>query len=179
MNKQNENNISENTNKEQPIPAVQSKIKRNRENIEIMGFKIPIFALSLFVLVLGFGGYITPILLIAGILLLAKVDNKKLTSNFLVVLVLYASQFIIETGLTFVASIPTSFVEWLSRLVSHTGTLEILANISKGCTNVFSVISGFVSAVFFIFYILSVISLFKTDKIKIPVVTEIIQKFIK
>lgn len=151
---------------------------RHRETVNIMGIHIPIVFISAFAVILGFGGYITPLLLVSAVLLLTKVENKSLTSNFLVVFTLYASQFIVETLVTFIASIPTKFIEWLSGLVSSTMTLETLMNISAGFSNVFNAISGIIGLAFFVLYIMCIVSLVKSDKIRIPFITDLVKKFI-
>lgn len=152
--------------------------KKTREHIEIMGIRLPIVCISLFAIILGFGGYITPLLLLSCVLLLSKVKNKNLPSNFLVVFALYAVQFLIETVLSLLAAVPTKIIEWMANNTSAIGTLESLSNVSQGFTNVFGAINGFVSIVFFALYIISVISLIHSDKIRIPIVTNIVKKYI-
>lgn len=155
------------------------KPKVDRIKLDIFGVTIPIVYISIFCVILGYGGYITPLLLLAGVLLLAKTECKTLTSNFFVVLALYASQFTIETALTFIASIPTQFFGWLGELgSSNIEFVATMADISSGFTNVFDIISNVIGLCFFAMYILCIVSLFKSDKIRIPFVTDLVKKYL-
>ena len=155
------------------------KPKTERIKINIFGVTIPIMYISIFCVILGYGGYITPLLLLAGVLLLAKTECETLTSHFFVVLALYATQFTIETAITFIASIPTRFLGWLGELgSSNIEFVATMADISSGFTNVFGIISNIVGLCFFAMYILCIVSLFKSDKIRIPFVTDIVKKYL-
>lgn len=155
------------------------KPKVERIKLDIFGVTIPIVYISIFCVILGYGGYITPLLLLAGVLLLAKTECKTLTSNFFVVLALYAAQFTIETVLTFIASIPTQFFGWLGEMgSSNIDFVATMANISSGFSNVFGIISNVIGLCFFAMYILCIVSLFKSDKIRIPFVTDIVKKYL-
>lgn len=164
------------TNDSALVTPLKSKIER--EKINIFGVTVPIVFISIFCIILGYGGYVTPLLLLAGVLLLSKVENTTLTSNFFVVLALYAAQFTIETVLTFIASIPTQFFGWLAEIGSSSVEfVATMADISTTISGIFGTINNVIGLLFFAMYILSVISLFKSDKIRIPFVTDLVKKY--
>lgn len=171
--------VAVNTDDTALVTPLKSKVKR--EKINIFGVTIPIVYISVFCIILGYGGYVTPLLLLAGVLLLSKVESTNLTSNFFVILALYAAQFTIETVITFIASIPTQFFGWLGEIGnSSVDFVATMANISTTISGIFGTINNVVGLLFFVMYILSVISLLKSDKIRIPFITDLVQKhFIK
>ena len=172
-----ENKVNVNADDSALVTPLKPKIER--EKISIFGVTIPIVYISIFCVILGYGGYVTPLLLLAGVLLLSKVENTTLTSNFFVVLALYAAQFTIETVITFIASIPTKFFGWLGEFGgSNIDFVATMADISTIISGIFGTINNIVGLLFFAMYILSVISLFKSDKIRIPVVTDMVKKYL-
>jgi uncharacterized membrane protein len=95
----------------------------------------------------------------------------------LVILAIYGSQFVIDTAVTFIASIPTKIIAWLSNMAgSNIDFVTTMSNVSAGFENVFSVITNLIGIIFFGIYIFCVISLFKGDKIRIPFITDFVKK---
>ena len=147
-----------------------------REGIAIGGIVVPTFFISIFCIILGFGGYISPLLLLSAVLLLAKANSKALTHNIVVILAIYGTQFVIETALTFLASIPAKLLAWLSNIAaSNIDFVTTMGNISTGLENVFAVITNFIGICFFAIYIICIFSLCKSDKIKIPFLSDFIK----
>lgn len=157
----------------EPTTNTKKKNSTKREGITIGGIVVPTFFISIFCIILGFGGYISPLLLLSAVLLLAKVKSKSLTHNIAVILAIYGAQFIIETALTFLASIPAKLLAWLSSIAaSNIDFVTTMGNISTGLENVFAVMTNFIGISFFAIYIVCILSLCKSDKIKLPFVSD-------
>ena len=172
------NSQDEKKNKKKTMPKL-SISKTNREKINIFGISLPIVFVSFFCIILGYGGYISTLFLLAIVFLLARVENKTLANNFLVVSGLYAAQFTIETATTFVMSLPIRFFNWLAEMGSQKiDFATTVGNISTGFSNVSAIISNITSLCFFVLYILCVLSLLKSDTIRIPFIAKLMNKYL-
>lgn len=153
------------------------KEKAKREYANFLGIEIPVAIFSAFFLILAYAGYITPLLLLMGVLLLAKVENKTLMNNAITFVAIYLAQLCVEVCITFVASIPSTILNGLCEIgKNNIDFITTISNISAGFSNVFGIITTVVSYVFLAIYILCIISLFRSDKVKISFIDDWIKK---